>query len=435
MASVNAWIKALFGSDGIDDETVMTTSTQGLARYTSTLVQQAVVAASMGQIDLDTLHSGLSYYAQPLLSWCLGGVVGWLCAEIERQGVLSGMHLKVLQGLVLDSAFPESLLRANARELSRLLDPAAGLQSVMQSSGFDHVAVRARLDAARGADGPPAPPVPALLRAELHAVYMNMAAPGWEARILDSLASTLRADGATRTLEDVLADMLYPDLLTMERAGVPNAPYTLAQLVALLAALPLNIPGTPLAPAVVDAYLPALFNPRSPFAPTSAVQPAIRAGIMLAPPAPPAPAPVLPLAAHTLHRLLRATLLAVEAGGGDEDPEDAGSGAREGQVDADGDESMEGGGSTRAARRVDVDADALASHLADELRFQTSRPDATAAKRAKRSTRGLGPGAVPDLGLSSDQRALVDELIKAIEGDDELRTRWPVLAPPQKEKE
>lgn len=51
----------------------------------TSLVQQAIQAVIAGVIDLDTLHSGLSYFSQPLLSWCLGGVLTWLCTEIERQ--------------------------------------------------------------------------------------------------------------------------------------------------------------------------------------------------------------------------------------------------------------------------------------------------------------------------------------------------------------
>jgi mediator of RNA polymerase II transcription subunit 5 len=185
----------------------MTTSAQGLTQFASTLVQQAVVAAMSGQLDLDTLYSGLSYYAQPLLSWCLGGVVGWLCAEIERQGALSGMHLKVLQTLVLDTAFPEPLLRANAQAIIHLLEPATGLQPVMQSSGFDHVGVRSRLQSVDSLDGPaPIPeaillaPLP-VLRNELQAVrHLHLSAPGWEARVLDCLGAALRVHGPLKTL-------------------------------------------------------------------------------------------------------------------------------------------------------------------------------------------------------------------------------------------
>jgi mediator of RNA polymerase II transcription subunit 5 len=93
----------------------------------------------------------------------LGGIVAWLCQEIERQGqvtisssekaaahpvsLVSALHLDVLQNLVLGDSFPEPLLRVNAGVIAGLLDPASNLQAVFASSGFDANGVRARLEA------------------------------------------------------------------------------------------------------------------------------------------------------------------------------------------------------------------------------------------------------------------------------------------------
>jgi len=83
---VNGWIKALFGSEGIDDEIILATSPADFYRIAPGIIQQAVLAKAAGQMDLETLHSGLSYFAQPLLSWSLGGICYWLIAEVRRNG-------------------------------------------------------------------------------------------------------------------------------------------------------------------------------------------------------------------------------------------------------------------------------------------------------------------------------------------------------------
>ncbi|WOO83502.1 Mediator of RNA polymerase II transcription subunit 5 [Vanrija pseudolonga] len=396
-SNLNGWVKALFGSDGIDDEILLSTSSSDICRLSSTLVHQAVVAAVNGQIDLDTLHSGLSYFAQPLLSWCLGGVVGWLCTEIERQGLLSGLHLNVLQTLVLDSSFPEPLLQANSRAINRLLEPATGLDAVLQSSSFDTAAVRQRLQAvgSPAASSIPetsaAPSLPAL-RSELQGVrHLDLAAPGWDSRLLDALDGALLAHGPLRTINSVLTDMLHPSMLEVDA----NASDPLGQFAALLFALRLPRSSTlPLVATLVDGYIPTLFGPRSPFIPVPPMPgPAILGVSVPAVPGP--PPPPLPFAAHALHRLLRASLLAAES------------------FSQDGDTT--------------TFADMLAAHLATELAFQRGRP--SSANRAKRQQppRGSLAGATADPGLSTEQRELLDTLTAALEADDELKARWPVL--------
>lgn len=378
---LNGWVKALFGSDGIDDEILLKTSPQGLCGLASTLVQQSIVAASSGQIDLDTLHSGLSYFAQPLLSWCLGSVVGWLCAEIERLGQLSGVHLNVLQTLVLDSAFPEPLLRANAYAMSRLLEPSSGLQPVLQSSGFDTIAVQGRLQTVGGPDGSALLPDPPLLsplptlRSEIQAVrHIDIATHGWEARLLDAVQAALRAESSLRVLDALLPDIVYPSVVDVEDP--------ITQVVALICALHLR--GMPLSVALVDGLLPSLFAPRSPFVP-AASQPrligASTTGVNTA-------TPPLPYAAHSLHRLLRCTILAVSTSD-------------------------------------DALAEILARHLADELNFQNTR--AVKQPKAKRALKITGPGAAPDPGLVAEQESLLEELISKFESDEEFKARFPAF--------
>ncbi|BEI80974.1 hypothetical protein CcaverHIS002_0201340 [Cutaneotrichosporon cavernicola] len=387
---LNGWVKALFGSDGIDDEIILATSSQGLCRLAPTIVQQAIVATMNGQLDLDTLHSGLSYFAQPILSWCLGGVVRWLCAEIERQGILSGVHLNVLQTLVLDSAFPTPLLRANAPAIARLLDPATGLESVMLSSSFDVPGVRARIDAVGGPDGGPVsvpldPSAPLVtLRAELANVqHLDVVPAGWESRLYDALDTSLRS--ALPLLEGVIStDILYPPTIDTP----PNSPEV--QFLAFVSVLHMPYAcAPPLAVALINAYLPHLFTHRSPFVPLAAMP--APTPTMLSSTTPAHTPPPLPFASHALHSLLRGVLLAADAYGADE-----------------------GGFS-----------DYLASHLADEFACQRARPvsNSPPSKRAKVSALGIVDALCPE------QKELICELVTLFESDDEIRARWPNLTP------
>lgn len=327
-----------------------------------------------GQIDLDTLHSGLSYFAQPLLSWCLGGVVGWLCTEIERQGPLSAMHLNVLQTLVLDTAFPEPLLRANARALSRLLNPLTGLEAVFQSSSFGAPAIQDKINSVGGI-GAPTPPsdtasLIAVLRSELQGIrHLELAAPGWEVRLLDALTAALRSQGQFRVLDCVMTDILYP---IMESDP-------LVQFLGFISVLDLP---QQLAHTLIDGYIPTLFSLRSAYIPAPPLPTPTMMSVNIPRPHQPPP---LPYSAQAIHKLLKSALLAADAS----DPETA---------------------------------DLLASHLQDELSYQRARPGQTKSAKRVKSESHLPP-------LSTEQRELICLLESLFEADEELRARWPSLAP------
>jgi mediator of RNA polymerase II transcription subunit 5 len=57
-----------------------------LLQLAPTLVSQAISAAVSQIISIETLHSGLSFFSQPLLGWCQAGIIDWLCVEVQRQG-------------------------------------------------------------------------------------------------------------------------------------------------------------------------------------------------------------------------------------------------------------------------------------------------------------------------------------------------------------
>ncbi|WWC64128.1 uncharacterized protein I303_106736 [Kwoniella dejecticola CBS 10117] len=207
---MNGWVKAIFGSDGIEDAILLATPPQKLYALTPTLIQQAILAVATSQMDLDTLHSGLSYFSQPLLSWCLGGVVSWLCKEIKRQGLLSALHLVVLQDLILGHSCPEALIRVNAQSLNELLKDIS-LVDVFQSSNFDLAGIRSKLDnlnlrfepdAQRRADVVPLKQAVQLLR------QVETAPSGWEKTLFDSLEreSSWNNQGTVGVLKIILQE-------------------------------------------------------------------------------------------------------------------------------------------------------------------------------------------------------------------------------------
>jgi hypothetical protein len=53
--------------------------------------------------------------------------------------------MEVLQSLILDDGFPESLLRVSAAEIMSFMEPTKGLGEVMEKANFDVNAVKAKL--------------------------------------------------------------------------------------------------------------------------------------------------------------------------------------------------------------------------------------------------------------------------------------------------
>lgn len=78
------WITALFGSDGISDDLIRSSSPQLLLRITPTIFAQVITAAVNEVIDGETLRSGLTYFLQGLLSYTLPGALCSLLQDIER---------------------------------------------------------------------------------------------------------------------------------------------------------------------------------------------------------------------------------------------------------------------------------------------------------------------------------------------------------------
>ncbi|KAK8843371.1 hypothetical protein IAR55_007028 [Kwoniella newhampshirensis] len=259
---LNGWVRAIFGSDGIEDQILLATSPQELCKLTPTLIQQAIAAVASGQIDLDTLHSGLSYFSQPLLSWCLGGVIGWLCREIERQGLLSALHLVVLQDLVMGHACPEALLRVNAEGLNGLLEPTSGLRPVLESSGFDVSGVRNKLDQL---GIPPVLPLPCpSLRSALQVIRQLEIAPSdWQSSLSLSLDLSLRSvQGPTSTVKDILDEIFLPSLVDLNGSATTALINrdTLVKFTPIIFALQLRESTPPLLLPLIRINIPSLFQ-------------------------------------------------------------------------------------------------------------------------------------------------------------------------------
>lgn len=140
------WIKALFGSSGIDDEILQATTPFTLAKLAPTLVSQACLAAQDDIISLDILRGGLSYFSQPLLSWCVSGVLEWLCVEIPRQGPQATFHLDVLSVLLMGGGLPTSVLHVHADSIEEILHGKNGLDRTLEEANVDVAALLAKLE-------------------------------------------------------------------------------------------------------------------------------------------------------------------------------------------------------------------------------------------------------------------------------------------------
>ncbi|RXK35608.1 hypothetical protein M231_07138 [Tremella mesenterica] len=209
---VSGWVKALFGSDGIDDQVLVATSPVNFCRLACCLIQQAIRAVILGQIELETLHNGLSYFSQNLLSWCLGGIVAWLCEEIARQGKLSAIHFVVLGSLVLSDSFPESLLRANAPAILAVIEGNPYLAEVIQSSGFDASAVRDKVIKSL-LPGTPMMSSQAERRPQddLQIIrHLELADSTWPLRVLSSMNQTITTEGPNISAKMIMDELLFP---------------------------------------------------------------------------------------------------------------------------------------------------------------------------------------------------------------------------------
>ncbi|WVQ93306.1 hypothetical protein IAU59_000374 [Kwoniella sp. CBS 9459] len=265
--TMNGWVKAIFGSDGIEDQILLATSPQTMYKLAPTLIQQAIAATTAGQMDLDTLHSGLSYFSQPLLSWCLGGVVSWLCNEIQRQGLLSALHLVVLQDLILGHTCPEPLLRVNSDILNTILSPTSGLAEVFQSSNFDALGIRAKLDS-MGLTPPPIRIVTPLRTALQPARQLELAPVGWESTLLDALDESICSKGAVNIVRELMEELSLPSNMSMAMPmsismpipmAIPND--SLVAFIPLLFSLRLSkVNPRPLVSALLDGWLPDFFQ-------------------------------------------------------------------------------------------------------------------------------------------------------------------------------
>ncbi|GAW08006.1 rna polymerase ii mediator complex subunit [Lentinula edodes] len=67
----NAWLKALFESEGIEDTILRSTQPKTLLRVAASLVLHAIGSTVEGKMNMDTLRNGVMYFTDPLLNWTL----------------------------------------------------------------------------------------------------------------------------------------------------------------------------------------------------------------------------------------------------------------------------------------------------------------------------------------------------------------------------
>ncbi|KAJ4484049.1 mediator complex subunit Med5-domain-containing protein [Lentinula lateritia] len=109
LTTFNAWLKALFESEGIED-TVRSTQPKTLLRVAASLVLHAIGSTVEGKMNMDTLRNGVMYFTDPLLNWTLVGVIKALLQEIHQKRFNAPIHLEVLQTLLLSPSCPRLVL-------------------------------------------------------------------------------------------------------------------------------------------------------------------------------------------------------------------------------------------------------------------------------------------------------------------------------------
>ncbi|KIM67250.1 hypothetical protein SCLCIDRAFT_109053 [Scleroderma citrinum Foug A] len=137
------WFKAIFDSsnEGIDDTILRSTTPKTLLQMSPTLFAQACIARQDNRIDIDVLHSGISYFLEPLLNWTLVGVVHAMLFEIQQRGFAATHQLEVLHSLLLAPTCPPIVLRLCSPNLLRIM-ASKRAQIVNPSNHFDIGAIK-----------------------------------------------------------------------------------------------------------------------------------------------------------------------------------------------------------------------------------------------------------------------------------------------------
>ncbi|KAJ3813742.1 mediator complex subunit Med5-domain-containing protein [Lentinula aff. lateritia] len=125
LTTFNAWLKALFESEGIEDTILRSTQPKTLLRVAASLVLHAIGSTVEGKMNMDTLRNGVMYFTDPLLNWTLVGVIKALLQEIHRKRFNAPIHLEVLQTLLLSPSCPRLVLTlCGPRVMSLLVNRA-----------------------------------------------------------------------------------------------------------------------------------------------------------------------------------------------------------------------------------------------------------------------------------------------------------------------
>ncbi|KAK9899898.1 Med5-domain-containing protein [Cystobasidium minutum MCA 4210] len=100
---VSAWISALYGSEGIEDDLIRSTSPQVMLAIAPTIVHQSMIAMENGVIDQETLLNGLSYFCQDFLTFALPSIVSYLASRPQP-------NLQIINSLLASESTPACVL-------------------------------------------------------------------------------------------------------------------------------------------------------------------------------------------------------------------------------------------------------------------------------------------------------------------------------------
>lgn len=133
---MSGWVQALFGVSGIGDDLLQATPPGRFLRLAPTLISQAINANEQGIIDAASLANGLSYFAQPLLSWSLICMMRSMADELGRETATSSTIISLGVIKTLLESGPPAVLEAVA---SSLVSTLAIAKKALPSDDFNQL--------------------------------------------------------------------------------------------------------------------------------------------------------------------------------------------------------------------------------------------------------------------------------------------------------
>ncbi|CAG8589773.1 1347_t:CDS:10 [Funneliformis caledonium] len=149
---VQHWTRRLSTGQEISEDLIRVTSPIDLIELSPTIFKQAL--SNIGGTDelevaavanFETLLSGFTYFLKPHMSYALVGICQWLCDDILFKGK-SSISANVLNKLVIEDTFPNSIIKLVGNKLSSILDIISENDNLPNVEDTETKTVRSKID-------------------------------------------------------------------------------------------------------------------------------------------------------------------------------------------------------------------------------------------------------------------------------------------------